>query len=91
MPLRVRMQDFRGPLRPKKIMVDGKLVYRRRVQIISIDEFCRQGRVLSKKKKTDRQLVTELLFARIPDGTDEPAGIIFPNAEEGDVVFWLET
>jgi len=90
MSIRVRMQDFRGPRLPKKILVDGKLVYARRVQIISIDEFCRLGKVLSKKTKSDRQLVTELLAARIPDGTDHPAGIIFPNAEEGDVVFWLE-
>jgi hypothetical protein len=79
MSIRVRMQDFRGPLRK-----------RRSVEIISIDEFCRLGKVLSKKTMSDRHLVTELLAARMPDGTDHPAGIIFSNAEEGDVVFWLE-
>ena len=83
MPLRIRMQDFRGQHK------------RASVTIISADQYCRIARQLTNKTRTERQLLQHLLalpLNTIAADNSQSTVLALPygrNTNES-VLFWLE-
>jgi len=58
MTVRMQVLDLNEP---KRRIVNGKTVYSRAVQIISLDQFLRRARILSGRSMSHRELLQALL------------------------------